>query len=46
MGDLQKFVNVFDQIIASDFEISGIKPGDKDNEAALVKLGEYINKLE
>ena len=46
IGDLQKFVNIFDQIIASDFEISGINPGDKDNEAALVKLGEYINKLE
>ena len=46
MDDLEKFVNVFDQIIASDFKMSGIKPCEKDNEAALTKLGEYIHKLE
>lgn len=46
MDDLEKFINVFDQIIASDFIMSGIKPGDYNNEPALVKLEEYNHKLE
>ena len=46
MDNLEKFVNVFDQIIASDFKMSGIKPCEKDNEAALNKLGEYLQRLE
>lgn len=46
MDNLEKFVNVFDQIIVSDFKISGIKPCEKDNEAALTKLEEYNQKLD
>ena len=46
MDNLEKLLNVFDQIIAQDFKISGIEPSEKHNEAASSKLGEYIHKLE